>query len=122
MTFQLVLKKLAHDHELDELDKAICERHGRDPNECDVSDSVNTLLNEYSERSSVDPSEEVLHGAKIGEGTDILLCPSHRKMDFLVAAAKKFNKGQNKKTILANMLTTILLNPEPIILEVRIVC
>jgi len=110
------LKKLAHDHELDALDRTICERHGSQ--NCDVSDSVRYLIDEYSEHSSLRPGEQILHGEKIGNGSDLLLCPSHAKMDFLIEAATKFNKGQHKKTILANVLTTILVNSEPILLEV----
>lgn len=118
---QLILKKLAHDHELDELDKTICERHGRGKGmQCDVTASVQYLIQEYSHVSEVHPGEEILHGGKIGKGSDILLCPSERKMGYLIAAANKFNKGQNPKTILANVLTTILLNPEPLILEVSL--
>jgi len=115
--FQLLLKKLAHDNELEELDKAICERHGK-AESCPVSDSVRTLIDEYAHHSELRPGEPSLHGAKIGQGSDVLLCPSHRKMDFLVTAATKFNRGQHKKTILANVLTTLLLNPEPLLLQV----
>lgn len=114
---QVILKKLAHDHELDALDRTICERHGKDHN-CEVSDSVQYLINEYSHHSTLRPGEPSLHGEKIGNGSDVLLCPSHEKMDFLIDAASKFNKGQHKTTILANVLTTILVNPEPLILEV----
>ncbi|ODN01116.1 Deleted in autism protein 1 [Orchesella cincta] len=113
---EVILKKLAHDHELDALDRTICERHGRDQN-CDVADTVRFLIEEYSHHSTLRPGEQILHGEKIGNGSDILLCPSHAKMDFLIDAATKFNKGQHKKTILANVLTNILVNPEPILLE-----
>lgn len=117
----MILKKLAHDHELDQLDKAICERHQKDEG-CDVSNSVQYLINEYAHNSELNPGEEVLHGAKIGKGSDITLCPSADKMNFLVDASYKFNRGQNKKTILASVLTTLLLNPEPLILKVKFKC
>ncbi len=98
------------------MDKTICERRGRD--NCDVTSSVQYLIKEYSHHSELHPSKEILHGGKIGEGSDVLLCPSPRKMGYLIDAAQKFNRGQNPSTILANVLTTILLNPEPLILEV----
>jgi hypothetical protein len=115
---QIVLKKLAHDHELDSLDKAICDRHGKEDS-CKVSDAVVPLIEKYA-RVPDDHDENmpfVLNGEKIGKGTDVLLCPSHRKMDFLTTAAKQFARGQHENMILANVLTTILLNPEPVLLQ-----
>jgi hypothetical protein len=37
-------------------------------------------------------------------------------MDYLIDAVSKFQRGQHPKTILANVLTTLLLNAEPLVL------
>ena len=111
------MKKLAHDHELEKLDESICERHGK-RKDCDSSNSVRTLIEQYDHPSPDRPGQLILHGEKIGEATDVLLCPSHKKMEFLLAAAAKFNKGQHVNTIRANVLTSLLVNPEPLLLQV----
>ena len=115
---QLILKKLAHDDELSKLDKEICDRHGRAEDECDVKSSVRFLIDKYSHTTANQPDEPILHGEKIGKITDILLCPSHNKMDYMISAVTKISKGPHRSTILAHILTMLLLNPEPLILQV----
>jgi len=116
----LILKKLAHDNELSELDKAICVNHTGSSN-CVVSDAVRLLIGNYSQPSSFRQGEPTLGGHKIfsqhHHTSDVLLCPSHRKIDYLVAEATKFNRGSHKSTILAYVLTSLLLNAEPLMLQ-----
>jgi hypothetical protein len=79
---------------------------------------VINLIDKYMIENQDPTGPIILNGEKIGKGSDLLLCPSHRKMDFFVKAAAKFSRGQHHKTILANVLTTLLLNPEPLLLKV----
>ena len=83
--------------------------------------AVISLINTYAHKIGGHDSDNpfILHGEKIGPGSDMLLCPSHRKMEFLINAHAKFARGQHHNTILANVLTTILVNPEPLYLQVR---
>ena len=115
------MKKLAHNNELAQLDRSICDRHhgeGVENGQCEVSAAVINLIDKYKIENQ-DPEESIaLNGEKIGKGSDLLLCPSHRKMDFFVKASTKFSRGQHHNTILANVLTMILLNPEPLLLKV----
>jgi len=120
---QVVLKKLAHNNELSQLDKNICDRHhgeASDMRNCEVPEAVINLIEKYKIENQNPEGPIILNGETIGKGSDLLLCPSHRKMDHLINAAAKFSRGQHHTTILANILTMILLNPEPLLLQVSI--
>ena len=73
---------MAHDNELAQLDRNICERHGS-PDRCDVKDSVRVRIEKYSHTTDNRSDEPILHREKIGKVTDILLCPSHAKTDYM---------------------------------------
>jgi len=118
----VVLKKLAHNNELEQLDKSICDRHHGTGAyaTCDVSDTVVELIEKYKIEQQDTGKGIILNGERIGTAStsDLLLCPSHRKMDFIMGAARKSLRGQHHDTILANVLTMLLLNPEPLLLQV----
>ncbi|CAG7731074.1 unnamed protein product [Allacma fusca] len=113
---KLILKKLAHDNELARLDKELCNRHGKQ-DQCDSKDAVRLLIDKYSYTHKNRPDDPILHGEKIGKVTDALLCPSHHKMDYIIERVTKLSKGPHRNTILMHILTMLLVNPEPLILQ-----
>ena len=140
--FQVVLKKLAHDDELEQLDHYLMQYSTLLGNQSPtlsggVSEAIRPFTQQYLHEeyvsdqqgnstylsqhlrifniaSQVDPTEEshYLHGS------DLLVCPSQRKLDYVEAKFVQNNLGINRLTSLYNLMTILLLNSEPLILQV----
>jgi len=136
-----VLKKLAHDDELEQLDHYLIQYSTSLGNQSPtliggVSGAIRPFTQQYLQEeyvsdqqgnstylsqhlrifnitSQVDPTEEShLHGS------DLLVCPSQRKLDYVEAKFVQNNLGINRLTCLYNLMTILLLNSEPLILQV----
>ncbi|XP_059483036.1 divergent protein kinase domain 2A [Neocloeon triangulifer] len=108
---KVTLKKLGHNHELDELDTFVCRLMGQ-PTECRLSEVVwrlddvqtaifNTVRSNLSLRSGIS------------------FCPvvDPKQIDDLVDRVARHSKQTAYKTLLINVLTMFVLNPEPVILQ-----
>jgi len=142
--FQVVLKKLAHYGELDQLDDYLLQFSATLANksptaEGGVSGAIRPFTRQYLHEeyisdeqgnstylsqhlrifniaSHVDPTNSgesnYLHGS------DMLVCPSQRKLDYIEEKFVQNNLGLNRLTSLDNLMTILLLNSEPLILQV----
>ena len=136
-----MLKKLARDDELEQLDHSLMQYSTLLGNQSPtllggVSEAIRPFTQQYLHEeyvsdqqgnstylsqhlrifniaSQFDPTEEsYLHGS------DLLVCPSQRKLDYVEAKFVQNNLGINRLTSLYNLMTILLLNSEPLILQV----
>jgi hypothetical protein len=104
---KVVLKKLAHDSELETADKKICELDKRV--HCDVA---HTIFKHKFE------NDDVLAPMNVKGISSLTACPSTRLMERIEKKVLEREKYllHSQKLIL---YTTILVNPEPVILQVQ---
>lgn len=110
----VTLKKLGHDWELTELDRFICRLMGHELNDdCVISDIIWKIQDVRSAIFNV-----VQSNASIRSG--FTFCPAieSTQLDEIIDRVSTKSKGIGYKTLLINILTTVIINPEPIILQV----
>lgn len=105
----IVLKKLAHDNEITEADKKIC----RLAKKGDICKVPQTLFNNVFGKG-----ETILTVDRLKGLSDMVTCPSPRLVDRIIeyyTERKGHDMLHGEKLML---FTTLLVNPEPIILQV----
>jgi len=120
----VVAKKLGHDNELDRsLEKAVCHLAGKPPYYCNSAHYIKLLTKQIYSRplesgSATDhsPSLKLEFGRDaalyVNSGNDYLGCTDTQEMmDYLVRKPQ-----QRGKTSLENVLSLLLINPEPLVL------
>ena len=146
MSLQVVLKKLGHDFKLSKLDKYI-QLHSHSAAEHtllseheDVATAIRTLTLRYV-MSSYEPDRigkngKSVHHLKIFEsaanisrvmepdfnGSELLTCPSQRKIDIFEDRVFAKSQGLYRLTFLYNFMTMLLLNSEPLVFQVFVSC
>lgn len=143
-----MLKKLGHNAKLEELDRHILEQSVgllRSPIE---QLSVSTAVRPYTQQNvwldrvkdlqgngstlvhrlrTFDPASDdlrinALQGpADRFRGSEMFICPSQRKMNYIENEFVKNNVGLYRLTCLYNLMTLLLLNSEPLIFQVSII-
>lgn len=111
---RVVLKKLAHDWELEELDSSLCKRWNL-PANCKPMDLANG--------SNIDEKiVKLVQNDKLSKSTEVtasqklILCPyAYSIYDFVQPA---LNAKANNKFDRMYIWTMLMINPEPIILQV----
>ncbi len=141
---QVILKKLGHDTKLEHLDQHILKQSVglmKDPTHSSVSAAVrpytqqNVLMDYVPDLQGngthlihrlrvFDPvtrgiGNNDLNGSKHFEGSDLLICPSQRKLSYIENEFVKNNFGLYRLTCLYNLMTILLLNSEPLVFQVR---
>lgn len=108
------LKKLGHSWELAELDKYLCSLMGHGVSNCVVSDIIWRLQDVKTAIFKVIKSEKTIRSG-------FTFCPAvdTTQLDEIVDRMYTKSKGIGYKTLLINILTTLVINPEPIILQVH---
>ncbi|KAF4527000.1 hypothetical protein B566_EDAN001547 [Ephemera danica] len=111
----IVLKKLGHDWELKALDEYICQLIGNhhDPESCVPSDIIWKLQDVKAAIFTVIKSNNTR------TRSSFTFCPAvdFAQMDDIIDRVSVRAKGVGYKTLLVNILTMLIINPEPIILE-----
>ena len=134
MSLQVVLKKLAHDDELNHLDYHLLH-HSTSPSlvGMSVSEAIQLYTQLFLEpnqqgnnttylsqnllsSTNFEASGHYLHTSDI-----LVMCPSQRKLNYFEDQQIVQNSlGHDQMTCLYNLMTLLLLNSEPLILQVRI--
>lgn len=144
---QVVLKKLGHNSRLEQLDRHILEQSVgllRSPIE---QLSVSTAVRPYTHQNvwldrvkdlegndstlvhrlrTFDPTSHDLRSnalegsANLFRGSEMFICPSQRKLNYIENEFVKNNVGLYRLTCLYNLMTLLLLNSEPLIFQVSI--
>lgn len=128
------MKKLGHNEELQSLDHHIRLTSGLvDDSYTDVSEAIKhytqkNVIHEYkpdvqgSSGQFVDHlSISKIHGHMKNKqlaGSEMLVCPSQRKLDLIENKVVENNLGINRLTVLHNIMTILLLNSEPLLFQV----
>ncbi|KAI0216159.1 Divergent protein kinase domain 2A [Lamellibrachia satsuma] len=103
----VVLKKLAHDDELQEADEKICAR-AQATKHCDVSEAM----------KEVNVTNTWSLGKVITEVPTLTVCPSDHLFDRMLDTYTERSKGQPlSPREQLSLVTTLLVNPEPVILQ-----
>ncbi|XP_065575296.1 divergent protein kinase domain 2A-like [Artemia franciscana] len=118
----VVMKKLGHDWELEELDNAICIASNLSVG-CEVNKAIRSLTKEVTDEIFVPdigggPSGHIdykIQTEDIGNGSDFLHCSSSRKTQFIMDKILKKNHGQHQITIIENIITLMMINEEALI-------
>lgn len=144
MCIQVVLKKLGHDSKLKSVDQHIIEQSAglrENSGHVSVSKAVrpytqqNVLLDYVQDLQgngshlvhrllvfnpvSKNPSNE-LKSSNNFRGSELLVCPSQRKMNYVENQFVKKNFGLYRLTCLYNLMTILLLNSEPLVFQVSV--
>ncbi|GFQ85199.1 hypothetical protein TNCT_131162 [Trichonephila clavata] len=115
---RVILKRLAHDWEITNLDKLLCDKANLKP--CKVNEAVGFLIG-----NSIDTPNEyhLMNLIKTFESsTDVIQCPSERLLTYLFNQLNvkrnsiDFQMMQFSK--LGELLYSLLLNPEAVILQI----
>ena len=118
MQKSVVLKKLAHDQELKQVDEKVCEDANRPPN-CDAGKNlVRTKIGNEITRQGLLPVHL--------KGTNYMFtCPTYNLLDRVVRYYKEKLKPNEDHVFTRDKLQiygTALINPEPLMLQVRNLC
>lgn len=144
---QVVLKKLGHDPQLEQLDHHILKQSVGLLNNPIQQVSVSAAVRPYTQQNVwldcvkdlegngstlvhrlrvFDPSSQDISSndlqSSVGRfrGSDMLMCPSQRKLNYIENEFVKNNFGLYRLTCLYNLMTLLLLNSEPLIFQVSI--
>nr|XP_031828499.1 divergent protein kinase domain 2A isoform X1 [Nomia melanderi] len=112
----IVLKKLAHSHELDKFDQMLCENNNLlhiCPKNLKETTNENNNVNFYE----LIKREVTLDFAK-DNFSHLRLCPNEQHLSKLLKRIYLNNKYINKKMLDINIWTSIILNPEPLLLQI----
>ena len=142
---QVVLKKLGHDSKLEHLDRHILEQSKGLLKDTSTQVSVSVAVRPYTQQNvqldfiqdlqgnssksvhhlrvfdpvTQDVSNNDLHASKRFQGSEMLICPSQRKLRYIENEFVKNNFGLYRLTCLYNLMTVLLLNSEPLVFQVR---
>ncbi|XP_069698636.1 divergent protein kinase domain 2A isoform X2 [Periplaneta americana] len=114
---KIVLKKLGHTTELNDVDKMICALADLDYG-CSVSEAIlkqGDLLQSVKRHVS-QSLESQYDTASLASG--LRLCPSVISLEIMLRNVFSLNRDISINTLLANIWTTIMVNPEPLILQI----
>lgn len=140
----MVLKKLGHDSELESLDHHILHQSMNLLNNPIGQVSVSMAVRPYTQQnvqldyvsdlqgngshlvhrlrlfdpSPKNPSNDLKEGSQSSQKSDLLVCPSQRKLSYVENEFVKNNFGLYRLTCLYNMMTLLLLNSEPLVFQV----
>lgn len=106
---KVVLKKLGHTTELEQLDQKMCEMASLGSS-CHVNEAIWQ-------------QGDLLHSVKqhvASQDSSLLLCPTVVNLERLLSIVLYENKDIGTKVLHANIWTTIMVNPEPLLLQVYI--
>jgi len=106
---KVVLKKLGHTTELEQLDKMICE--------------VASLNSACHVNEAIWQQGDLLHSIReyvANQNGSLLLCPTAVNLEHLLGNILYKNKYIDTEVLLANIWTTVMMNPEPLLLQVCI--
>lgn len=110
---RVVLKKLAHDWEINDLDQHLCKQAKLNEH-CDVRSAVKHLCKDVN--SITKPTNLTTIFKAFHSPTDIAKCPSERLLRHVWNRCSDHSLESNlNKT--AELMYTMLVNPEPIILQ-----
>jgi hypothetical protein len=104
---KVVLKKLGHAKELVELDRVICEEANLDSS-CQVKEAI---LQQGDLMQS-------MRRHVVSQSGGLLLCPTVVNLEQLLSNVFYKNKDIEAKELHANIWTSIVVNPEPLLLQV----
>ncbi|XP_016914311.2 divergent protein kinase domain 2A [Apis cerana] len=112
---RVVLKKLAKNFELDEFDRIVCENknisHICTINTKDVDDNININFHKFIEKEvNLNFIKNNFNGLK--------LCPTIQHLDNFLKDVYRNKKDIPKKIFDINIWTLIVLNPEPLFLQI----
>ncbi|TRY67135.1 hypothetical protein TCAL_11442 [Tigriopus californicus] len=110
---KVILKKLGHDHELRSLDGEICQAYKERP-DCDAGRYLKFLTKEYTLNLGRDETLDFRPLAR-HEWTEVLSCMRSQALIDLIV--KKSRLHESAPT-LEQILTLLILNPEPLIFSV----
>ena len=147
LIMQVVLKKLGHDSKLEQLDQHIIQQSVgllKNPTQqvsvsvavrpytqqnvwldCvkDLEGNGSTLVHRlrvFDSPSQDISSNDLLGSAGRFKGSEMLICPSQRKLNYIENEFVKSNFGLYRLTCLYNLMTLLLLNSEPLVFQVSI--
>ncbi|KAK2147422.1 hypothetical protein LSH36_554g01032 [Paralvinella palmiformis] len=104
---QVVFKRLAHTSELQAFDERLCLKGG-DPMDCDVAESVKKVSS---------PTTKWLMQRLKGQ-SDMMACPTERLMETIYHYyIEKIDAVDLSAAEKLQLMTTLLINPEPIIIQ-----
>ncbi|KAF8785558.1 Divergent protein kinase domain 2A like protein [Argiope bruennichi] len=114
---RVVLKKLAHDSEIANMDKLLCDKANLSP--CDVKDAVKILIHKHLEIPDSFHFKNLIK--TLDSSTDITRCPSERLITYLQDQLNMKRKLIDFEDVgshgLGELMYGLLLNPEGIILQ-----
>lgn len=113
---KVVLKKLGHNQELQQLDDKVCGELDFNSG-CQVNEAVWRIddLRSATARHLKPPAGHPEHPMSLR------LCPSTQNLDRLLTKVVHRNRATDIRILNANIWTLVLLNPEPLVLQVGIV-
>jgi len=131
--FQVVLKRLGHNNELEELDNQILKLSKPEPNNLrsDISFAIRQFTNQHLVQKIIPDLQgsggKTVYHLKIPDAvlplgieksSEILVCPSQRKFNLIENQFVKNNRGVNRLVALYNVMTLLILNSEPLLFQV----
>lgn len=112
---QIVLKKLGHDWELEELNNRICtsisEKKG-----CELNDIHWKASNIHQRIADLTEFNSSLRQTQ--SGSSMTFCPLHVDVQKLFEKVVRKNRGTSPGVVYTNIWTMVQINPEPLILQV----
>jgi len=131
---KVVIKKLGHNSDHEMLDNYILSNAGShwENQECNhVSVAIRPLTHQFLQtkfiHDQLGESGKLVHHLKLFnkisdqdnalDGSDMLICPSQRKIDYIEEKVFERNQGVYRLTFLYNFMTTLLFNSEPLIFQ-----
>jgi hypothetical protein len=104
---KVVLKKLGHTIELEQLDKMICK--------------VASLGSSCHVNEAIWQQGDLLHSMRqrvASQDSSLLLCPTVVNLECLLSSVLYKTKDISTEVLHANVWTTVMINPEPLLLQV----
>ncbi|UYV80212.1 C3orf58 [Cordylochernes scorpioides] len=116
---EIVAKKLAHDWELEKMDKKLCDLAEISYIRCNPKDALYFIYRKLNpNEENRDPINMIFKlVSHIETVTDILKCKSKRLLEYGIEKIYGPNVEDLKTDELLELVYTILVNPEPIILQ-----
>ncbi|XP_078042381.1 divergent protein kinase domain 2A [Augochlora pura] len=112
----IVLKKLAHSFELNQFDRMLCE------NQSFSRICTSNSKESVNEINNVDFDELIRQEVDLDFTKDDLsrlrVCPNGQRLSNLLQRVYRNNEYVNKQTLNVNIWTLIVLNPEPLLLQI----
>lgn len=118
----IILKKLAHDSEIEHIDKYICQM-AKFHKVCEVNEAISALVRSYANISNHTQLISLMRSSV--SSTDISHCPSDRLLSYILnklyVSKRDFQEDKEVEFYKYGvMMYSSLLNPEAIILQVSV--